>query len=990
MAADLAALGRGLLASTGLVLAWTAAGVAPALATCTISGPTQTCQGNLPGGLQVLDPGVFELVVNNLTGPIAPAAGAFGIGLQTYGVGTLTFTGGSHSISAVDSNALLLTGRSNLVLNASGNGSTSGSGGLFGASGVYVQAFDNDYASATVNYTSGTISTTGDFANGIGVVGTYFGPNTITSNANINTSGTSAHGILGLFGYGGYTITSTGNIAATGMQASGIFVYSEDKVVITVSGSVSGKGMDGNGIYVAAGWNAPTNITILAGTTVTGGSGSGAGVYLQTLQGLTTINNAGAISALSGSAIYGFFDRHVINNTGTIIGGVSFYRFDDTINNSGTITGNLSLGDGLNTVNNKGGTITGHIVTGTGDDIVTNSGTITGDITLGDGNNSVTNSGSIAGKLLFGKDQNTVINSGAIVGDLEFGNGNNSIGNSGVIIGNVRTGLGNDTLTNSGTMVGNLLLGAGNNTVNNSGSFSGNVQLGTGTSAFNNLEGGIFVAGTAVNLGSGNVLTNAGTLALGASGTQTTALTGNFVQTATGTYNVTADWTTGAASRLDVSGTAALGGRVAVNPLSFPTTVGLTKTFTVLTAAGGITNNGITVADTAAVDYTVLFPDANTMTVKAAINFQGVGGGGNLSGNQSAVGGALNQLAGESSKLPGFVQFLAGLGSGNDLAAALTQLSPTGDGASSVAAMRTSTTFANQLMSCRITGEGDAAAVIREGQCLWARASVRKTNVETTSSAPGYHETATFFSGGAQVDIGGPWRLGAGIGYETPSLTQSGGGGKSEAERLHVGGVLKYNPGPWLVAASLNGGFGWHESARVVNFAGFSSVAHSESESSFLAARLSTSYLFSLGAAYLKPQLDVAHTWLRRDRYRETGSGGIALDVAAANASVWSVSPALEVGMEQKVAGLGVIRPYVRAGVTWRDTASFTTTAAFVEATQAAPFSISSKVDRTMADFGAGIDFIGIGDSVLRLQYDGQAGETTTQHSGSAKVSIRF
>ena len=63
----------------------------------------------------------------------------------------------------------------------------------------------------------------------------------------------------------------------------------------------------------------------------------------------------------------------------------------------------------------------------------------------------------------------------------------------------------------------------------------GNVILGSGTNAFNNMAGGFFNAGATVNLGAGNTLTNAGTLSPGGAGViQTTALTGNLVQSATG------------------------------------------------------------------------------------------------------------------------------------------------------------------------------------------------------------------------------------------------------------------------------------------------------------------------------------------------------------------------------------------------------------------------------------------------------------------------
>jgi len=97
----------------------------------------------------------------------------------------------------------------------------------------------------------------------------------------------------------------------------------------------------------------------------------------------------------------------------------------------------------------------------------------------------------------------------------------------------------------------------GNNTVNNSGTVIGNVTLGTGANAFNNMAGGFFNAGTTVDLGAGNVLTNAGTLSPGGAGViQTTALTGDLVQGASGKLLTDFNIASNTADRINISGTA--------------------------------------------------------------------------------------------------------------------------------------------------------------------------------------------------------------------------------------------------------------------------------------------------------------------------------------------------------------------------------------------------------------------------------------------------
>ena len=55
-----------------------------------------------------------------------------------------------------------------------------------------------------------------------------------------------------------------------------------------------------------------------------------------------------------------------------------------------------------------------------------------------------------------------------------------------------------------------------------------------------------------------------------------------------------------------------------------------------------------------------------------------------------------------------------------------------------------------------------------------------------------------------------------------------------------------------------------------------------------------------------------------------------------------------------------------------------------------APFAVTSKIDRTVTDLGTAVEIIGGNDTALGLQYDGQLGETTTQHTWSGKLGVKF
>ncbi len=445
-----------------------------------------------------------------------------------------------------------------------------------------------------------------------------------------------------------------------------------------------------------------------------------------------------------------------------------------------------------------------------------------------------------------------------------------------------------------------------------------------------------------------------------------------------------------------ITGTATLAGSVVVTQLNFPSTPGLTKTFAgIVTATGGITNNGITIANTAVVNYALsLVTDANisdvsfnALNLTATISFQGIEPGG-LTPNQGNVANALNSIYGNGTTLP-FMPALMQLPTQGQLTAALSQIAPSGDGATHGAAMQTGATFAGQLLSCRTIGEGDANAIIREGQCLWTRGTIRHASFDHDGLSSRATETAPFVSAGAQFNLGGPWRMGGGIGYET-SHFDTNTGITTDTDRLHLGGVLKYNPGPLLLAATVTGAFGWSDTERHVSFGGFTGHANADYDTDYISGRLSAAYLLPFRGMYLKPQVDVAYSHVSRDGYTEHGTGGIALVVASSDDGVWSARPMLEIGTEVPLAGGGVARPYLKGGVTVRDKEGFVTNAAFLDAPDSGSFNVTSRIDRTTADFVAGLDLITPSDTSLRLQYDGQFGDTVQQHIGSAKLSIKY
>ena len=168
----------------------------------------------------------------------------------------------------------------------------------------------------------------------------------------------------------------------------------------------------------------------------------------------------------------------------------------------------------------------------------------------------------------------------------------------------------------------------------------GNVILGSGANAFNNMAGGFFNSGATVDLGAGNVLTNAGTLSPGGAGViQTTALTGNLVQSATGRLVTDINISGATSDRVNVSGTANLAGAVQLQVQNLSLAP---FQQTILSAAGGATNNGLALLASPVLQAQLVFPNATDVVVKSTgLNFVTPG----LNNNQTSLGNALNGAA---------------------------------------------------------------------------------------------------------------------------------------------------------------------------------------------------------------------------------------------------------------------------------------------------------------------------------------------------------
>ena len=678
----------------------------PALAgpdACTVdgTGTIETCSGNqsagIASGVDFTAPPVTTLSVNNLTQAITPGGFTSGINIASAGAITITSNTGAFGISTAGGFGIYAFATGAVTVTSTGNITTPG----VEANGILASSTIG--GSAVTVTSTGNITTTGANASGIGAYSSGAGAVTVTSIGNIATTGVGIDALT--FGSGAIKVTSTGNITTSGSNAYGIFAQGRGTGAVTVAstGNITTAGDSASGIRVVATDAFPTKVTSIGNIATAGNSASGISVSAQS--GAVTVTSTGNIST-TGDNAKGIYSAAfsvsgaaaAVTSTGNITtAGVNAFGLEAysaagnvVVTSTGNITTTGQRAFGISaTGHNHGGvttvTSTGNIITtglqahgifalnNDGPVTVTSTGTITtaGNYAFGifssGGAVTVTSTGNIVttGNRAFGLYANsfgavtmtstgnittTGDNSSAIVAQSAGGpiavtiNSGTVSGGSGTGAGVVITGGTDNTLVNRGTVTAlsglAIAAGTGNDTVSNFGTMIGSVDLGAGTNAFNNMAGGLFNSGAGVNLGAGNTLTNAGTLSPGGAGViQTTALTGNLVQTTTGQLAIDFNMAGASADRVNVSGTANLAGVVQLQ-LSNPQLGAFQKT--IVSAAGGATNNGLSLLASPALQAQLVFPNTTDVVVKSTgINFAVAG----LNTNQTALGNALNGAA---------------------------------------------------------------------------------------------------------------------------------------------------------------------------------------------------------------------------------------------------------------------------------------------------------------------------------------------------------
>ena len=767
-------------------------------------------------------------------------------------------------------------------------------------------------------------------------------------------------------------------------------------------------GSSGNGglVQVVIHGNIDTSAVVAHGIfaqSIGGGGGYAGNIDL----GVTGFGDAFALAGDGGNAGNG--GTVIIDNIGSIItrGRGAMGIFAQSVGGGGGLGGSVGFGIGL------AGSVGG---LGAGGDVTV---TQTGDIrTFGSAAHGIVaqSNGGISGGVYAGSAGLVTVNSignifiagadahGIVAQSLgSAGNGNVVVSiDSGSVVGGSGTGIGvnvldgaSNTVTNRGSIAalsGRAIIGSsGTEQIINYGTISGDVDLGSGNNSVHNLDGALFNSLTSIAVGSGRPFENAGTLAPGGVGQgQHTTLNGNLAQSATGSLALDLSLAGQTGDRLEVIGTALLGGSLRLNPIDTGMARFGTQQHLVLSASDGTTDDGLQLLTTSSsiVRYTLTYPNATDVVISTHTDFAPAV----LGPNEQRIGAHLNaiQAAGGS---PALAPYIAGLLRQPDdahLAIAYEKLGPGALGSLSGLSMTSSLDFGDAMHSCR-QREGEYR-FISEGECNWLRLAGSIRDRERSSLSPGFEQNATTMSGGLQRQFKTDMYLGFGLSYQSTRLDSIFS--DIEGERLEGGLIVKRQLGPTRLSMSFSAGYGHYDSRRLVDIATPGVYARGKPElwSASLYGRISHD-LTADGERYVRPMLGLGISHVTRDSYTEKGAGGANLEIDKARDTIVSLHPAIEFGGENKIGQDGtLLRHYIRLGLSHilgdnerKTTASLQGAPSGVE-----PFTTVTRTDRTLADIALGVDVLSKRGTSVRLEYSGQFSGRTSANAIAVKFAMPF
>ncbi|MBP0495763.1 autotransporter outer membrane beta-barrel domain-containing protein [Roseomonas indoligenes] len=502
-----------------------------------------------------------------------------------------------------------------------------------------------------------------------------------------------------------------------------------------------------------------------------------------------------------------------------------------------------------------------------------------------------------------------------------------------------------------------------------------------------NAAGATINTGPVMRLGAAGTLSNSGTLSIGGAGQMaTTAMTGNLVQSGTGRLVLDTNHATGASDRIDVQGSVRLGGTLELHSAAVAN-----RAVTVLTATDGVTvDPGLTSTRTHLFAFDAQ-QAGNSLLIQPRAEFTGQAAG--LGANQRAVASHLQELWNGGASMDAGFTALAGVRNGASYGQALSSLSGQTVGAISASRFASSRDFTSNMLNDCATFAG-AGINQDEASCGWARAFGSTATQDSTGGALGYKATSWTMQTGGQVQIAPGWFVGGSIAYQSSVFRGDAGSSKVSGDSVLVGGLLRYQAGPWQVSGAIDAGYGWYESQRSVTVGNFTGTARGKPDAWHVGAHTRLAYQVPFGGEaggwYVQPRVDLHLNYVRSGGYTESGAAPFNLAVDSRGATTFTAVPAVEVGGRLRLGDRMVLRPFASAGIELNANGDWAATARLAGQPASRGFRASTPIPDVLGKFTLGAELLTTANWDLRVQYSAEVGDGYTSHTGLARVAYRF
>jgi outer membrane autotransporter protein len=758
------------------------------------------------------------------------------------------------------------------------------------------------------------------------------------------------------------------------------------------------------------------------------------GIWKLTMTGTNTYSGGTTVSAGLLEGDTDSLQGNIVNNSALIFDQATNGTYSGNISGTGMFTklgaGTLIL-SGTNTYTGltiiSGGTLQGNtaslpsnIVNGgalifdqpvdgvyAGD--INFSGTVT---KIGTGMLTMTGTNSYTG--------GTIVTQGVLRGDTDSLQGSIT-NNSAVVFDQAVAGTYTGVMGGTGTLT---KLGAGNLTLTGNHTYSGMTTVAAGRLTVNGqIAGAVTIqnGGTLGGTGQVGAVTNDGRIAPGNS-IGTITVNGNYTHNSGAVYEVEIN-PLGQSDRIDVTGAATINGGT-VSVVGEPGNYASGTTYTILTAAGGVTGTFASVIDNLVfIDPQLVYNanDVQLVLIRNATSFAFVG----ATPNQSAVAAELDRLTSSA---------------GGDMAVVFDQLeSLTALGAQSAFDQMTGEVYASLAAAEMantthfLTMVSDRARYFQANPIdyspLLAQASSEPSVIQQVAyvqDAPGAYYSAdggcpaccgigwdgwiVGYGMGGEIDGDGNatgldyslWGttvgidrvvdgtlLGAAFGYTPFDADRNSGGDRLEAENYHLSLYGSADLGPAYTLGVVSYGHSDYDASRRIAFGALDRTATASFNANEFSAYVETGLYRHFGTIVVQPLAGLQYISLERDGFTETGADALNLTVDSNSSNSFRGILGARIARPFFTRSCRLIVPEVRAR--WMH--EFLDEAEIISPRFASVGSGSFVIQGVDAGddyliLGTGIT-AGVSDQTsVFLNYDAQISENETAHGGNGGVQF--